>query len=67
MYTASIVKMSQNVLIGIAAFLLALYWALKVDKKVDEEPKPIEIWYRFPKFVLGFIVASIIFSLLLSR
>jgi uncharacterized membrane protein YadS len=24
----------------------------------------MEIWYRFPKFVLGFIVASIVFSLL---
>jgi len=65
MYTASIVKMSQNVMIGIAAFLLALYWTLNVDKKPEERPKPAEIWYRFPKFVLGFIVASILFSFLL--
>ncbi len=26
----------------------------------------MEIWYRFPKFVLGFIAASIIFSFALS-
>ena len=65
MYVASIVKMSQNVLIGVAAFILALYWALKVEKKSEQKPSLIEIWYRFPKFVVGFIVASIVFSLLL--
>lgn len=65
MYVASIVKMSQNVLIGIAAFTLALYWILKVQRKPEEKPSPMEIWYRFPKFVVGFIIASIIFSLLL--
>jgi len=62
---AVIVKTSQNVLIGVAAFLLALYWVLKVERKPEEKPKPAEIWYRFPKFVLGFIIASLIFSLLL--
>ncbi|MBD3298576.1 MAG: putative sulfate exporter family transporter, partial [candidate division Zixibacteria bacterium] len=25
-------------------------------------PNAMEIWYRFPKFVLGFVAASIIFS-----
>lgn len=64
MSVASILKMSQNVLIGIAAFLLALYWVLKVERKPNERPRPIEIWYRFPKFVLGFIIASLIFSFL---
>ncbi|MEM2111721.1 MAG: putative sulfate exporter family transporter [Candidatus Bathyarchaeia archaeon] len=65
MKIASIIKMSQNVLIGITAFALAVYWTLKVEKNPDEKPKPIEIWYRFPKFVLGFIVASAISSFLL--
>jgi len=65
MYVASIVKMSQNVLIGVTAFLLALYWVLRVERKPEERPSPMEIWYRFPKFILGFIIASIIFSLLL--
>jgi len=62
---ASIVKMSQNVLIGVTAFLLALYWVLKVEKNPGEKPSPMEIWYRFPKFVLGFFLASMVFSLLL--
>jgi len=65
MYIASIVKMAQNVLIGVAAFTLALYWIFKVEKKPNEKPSPLEIWYRFPKFILGFIIASIVFSLLL--
>jgi len=65
MYVASIIKMSQNVLIGVAAFLLALYWVLKVERKPEERPSPMEIWYRFPKFVIGFVIASMIFSLLL--
>jgi uncharacterized integral membrane protein (TIGR00698 family) len=65
MKVASIIKMSQNVLIGITAFILAVYWTLKVEGKRDEKPRPIEIWYRFPKFVLGFIIASVISSFLL--
>lgn len=67
MEAAAIVKMSQNVLIGLVAFLLALYWTLIVEKKPDvtEKPRAIEIWYRFPKFIVGFVVASIVFSLIL--
>ncbi len=62
---ASIIKMSQNVLIGIAAFILAVYWTLRVERKMDEKPRALEIWYRFPKFILGFIVASAASSFLL--
>ncbi len=60
---ATVVKMSQNVLIGVAAFLLALYFALVVERKPDERPSPMVIWHRFPKFVLGFILISILASL----
>lgn len=60
---ASVVKMGQNVLIGVVAFLLALYFALKVERKPGMKPKPIEIWNRFPKFVLGFVVVSALVSL----
>ena len=59
---ASIVKMSQNALIGVVAFLLALYFTLVVEKG-KERPSAKVIWDRFPKFVLGFIVASILASL----
>ena len=60
-----IVKMSQNVLIGFAAFILAIVWTFK--KAVPgQKVGAIEIWFRFPKFVLGFIVASLIFSFMLD-
>ncbi|MBI2460479.1 MAG: chorismate synthase, partial [Candidatus Rokubacteria bacterium] len=57
---ATVVKLSQNAIIGFAAFFLALYWVLAVERKPDERPSPMVIWHRFPKFVLGFIVASIL-------
>jgi uncharacterized membrane protein YadS len=66
MVFASIVKMSQNVLIGVWAFALALYFATKVERKSGEaNPRLIEIWYRFPKFILGFIASSFVVSLFL--
>lgn len=63
-----IVKFSQNVLIGLAALFIASWWALRKDvsKAVVTENKGLGIvWERFPKFVLGFIAASLIFSFLI--
>ena len=62
MKVASIVKMSQNALIGVVAFLLALHWVVVVER-ARERPRPKEIWVRFPKFVLGFIAASLLVTL----
>lgn len=60
MQVASVVKISQNALIGFAAFFLALYWVLVVERKPEQKPRPREIWVRFPKFVLGFLIASLV-------
>ena len=72
-----IVKFSQNVLIGVAALLLAVWWTFKkktlptatasgtlISASPVEEERPGfgVIWERFPKFVLGFILVSILFS-----
>ncbi|MBU4374856.1 MAG: YeiH family protein [Euryarchaeota archaeon] len=59
---ASVVKLSQNALIGVVAFLLALYWTLRVERSPGEKPGLLEIWYRFPKFILGFVLASLFVS-----
>jgi uncharacterized integral membrane protein (TIGR00698 family) len=59
---ASVVKMSQNALIGVAAFLLAMYFVVKVERKPSERPSAIVIWQRFPKFILGFVLVSILAS-----
>ena len=68
MKTGVIVKMSQNVLIGVAAFILSIVWTLKACKTTGNQqtPSASEIWHRFPKFVLGFIVASLLFSFAVS-
>ena len=59
---ASVVKMSQNALIGVAAFLLAMYFVVKVERKPSERPRAIVVWQRFPKFILGFVLVSILAS-----
>lgn len=67
LYVAATIKMIQNVLIGVIAFFVALYFTTKVEaSETGTKVGVIEIWYRFPKFVLGFIAASIIFSLFYS-
>lgn len=60
-----IVKFSQNVLIGVAAFILSVWWVFKKGAETGEKPSAKIIWERFPKFVLGFLVASIVFSFFL--
>jgi uncharacterized membrane protein YadS len=67
MKTGVIVKFSQNVLIGLAAFILAVWWAYKRGAETGERPSTAVIWERFPKFVLGFLIASILFSFILPE
>lgn len=62
---STIVKFSQNVLLGIAAFAISVYWTFNANKNDDEKkenPGLRVIWDRFPKFVLGFVFASLLFS-----
>ncbi|MEI9808944.1 MAG: putative sulfate exporter family transporter [Bacteroidota bacterium] len=59
-----IVKFSQNVLIGFAAFFIAAWWIVKKNPAQGTntgKPGLKIIWERFPKFVLGFIAASLFF------
>jgi uncharacterized membrane protein YadS len=65
MKTGVIVKFSQNALIGVAAFLLAIWWTLRAGAAGGQRPSAGVIWQRFPKFVLGFVAASVVFSFFL--
>jgi uncharacterized integral membrane protein (TIGR00698 family) len=56
-----IIKSAQNVLLGVAAFIISIYWSYK-GTNYDIRPTGSILWDRFPKFVLGFLVASLIFS-----
>ncbi|MDE0120692.1 MAG: putative sulfate exporter family transporter [bacterium] len=63
---AVIVKFSQNALLGLAAFAISLWWVFRGAGDREERPTVRMIWDRFPKFVLGFMVVSLLFSFLLS-
>lgn len=67
MYVAATIKMIQNVMIGVTAFCIALYWCMRVECQAGRSVGAGEIWHRFPKFVLGFLAASVLFSLLDSN
>ena len=59
---AVLVKSIQNILIGFIAFFVALFFALHVDKSGGSKVGAGEIWTRFPKFIIGFFVASLVAS-----
>ena len=65
--TAMIVKATQNVLIGVVAFCIATYIASKGCDGRLRRPSLSLVWEKFPKFVLGFMFASLVFSLLQSN
>ncbi len=68
--TAVTVKMIQNILIGVTAIGVAIYWTRWVEPTqgpVDPNAPKVnvgvgEIWRRFPKFIIGFVAASLIAS-----
>lgn len=65
---AATVKMIQNSMIGLIAFGVAVYWAgwiEKSDKKV-EVSLGYEVWRRFPKFIIGFFLASVVCSVIFT-
>ena len=63
---AVLVKSIQNILIGFIAFFVALFFATKVDKTSDRKVGAGEIWTRFPKFIIGFFVASLVASFIVQ-
>ena len=64
--TGAVVKLSQNVFIGIAALAISVWWTMRGAPPADGAPRAGLLWERFPKFVLGFLAASLIFSFLLD-
>jgi uncharacterized integral membrane protein (TIGR00698 family) len=65
--TFTLVKVvGRDMFVGVWCFIMALISVTRWEKRNDgTKPNAGEIWGRFPKFVLGFFVASIIVSILL--
>jgi uncharacterized membrane protein YadS len=58
MMPATTSKIFIDFFIGIWAFILAVIWCAKIECK--DQVRAIEIWERFPKFVLGYILTFIV-------
>lgn len=62
---AVLVKSIQNILIGFIAFAVAIFFTARVEKNSTGAKNKVtaaEIWYRLPKFILGFFAASLVAS-----
>ena len=57
----------RDIWIGIWAFVMAVIATIKWEVKAGSKPEPAEIWWRFPKFVIGFAVASIFIAIIASQ
>jgi uncharacterized membrane protein YadS len=56
----------RDIWIGIWAFVLAIVATTRWEVKAGQKPNPAEIWWRFPKFVIGFVLASAIVTIVAS-
>lgn len=53
--TTTTVKVFIDIFIGVWAFILAILWCTVIDRKPGQKVRLVEIWDRFPKFVLGYV------------
>jgi uncharacterized membrane protein YadS len=57
---AAVVKVFIDIFIGVWAFILAIIWCSVIECKPGEKVRPGQIWERFPKFVIGYVVTFLI-------
>jgi uncharacterized membrane protein YadS len=57
--TATTVKIFIDIFIGVWAFILAVIWCTKIEC-TGGRIKAVEIWERFPKFVIGYVITFFI-------
>ncbi len=59
--TTATIKVFIDIFIGVWAFILGYIWTNHINVTKDaDKARPIEIWERFPKFILGFIVTFLV-------
>jgi uncharacterized membrane protein YadS len=62
--TAATVKVFIDIFIGIWAFVLAYIWTTRIEKREGDQARAAEIWQRFPKFVIGYVITFVLILLL---
>lgn len=58
--TTATVKVFIDIFIGIWAFLLAYIWTTRIDVRTGDKARVSEIWDRFPKFIIGYVVTFVV-------
>jgi uncharacterized membrane protein YadS len=61
--TAATVKVFIDIFIGVWAFVLAWIWTKHIEVRKGDTVRAREIWERFPKFVIGYVVTFFIILL----
>jgi uncharacterized membrane protein YadS len=62
--SAILTKVMLDVWIGLIAFVLAVVWTYRVQRGSGKKASPLMVWYKFPKFVIGYFAASGILTLI---
>jgi uncharacterized membrane protein YadS len=62
--TATTVKVFIDIFIGVWAFVLAIIWCAVIECRPGERVRPGQIWERFPKFVIGYVLTFVVMLLL---
>ncbi len=52
-------KIWIDMFIGFWAFILAVIWVYYFERRSGEKVQKMEIWWRFPKFVMGYFLAML--------
>ena len=58
--TAATLKVFIDIFIGVWAFVLAWIWTKHIDVREGDTAKIGEIWARFPKFIIGYVVTFLV-------
>jgi uncharacterized membrane protein YadS len=62
--TAATVKVFIDIFIGIWAFVLAYVWTTRIEQRDGDRARLGEIWERFPKFVIGYVITFVLILLI---
>src|SRR5215467_11462870 len=62
--TTTMVKVFIDIFIGIWAFILAWVWTNYIEVRPGDKAKVGEIWERFPKFIIGYVLTFVVILLL---
>src|SRR5208283_2441284 len=60
MGVSTTVKVFIDIFIGVWAFVLAWVWSAKIEHREGEKVRVSQIWQRFPKFILGYVITFLL-------